>query len=329
MQMRGAHMAGLGAHVPDRVLTNEDLTRIVDTSDRWIVEHTGIRERRMVAQDEATSDLALEAARRAIANAGVDPDDIGLIITPTVTPDLPFPATAAIVQDRLGIRGAGTFDLVSGCTGWVQGLVTGAQFVQTGCYDHVLVVAAETLTRVTNWTDRATCVLFGDGACAAVVGPCEPGVGLLSCAMDTLGEAGSLLTIPAGGTRTRLTPELLEQHRDCIHMEGHEVFKLAVRGCPEIAARALKKAGIAPHDVDVVVMHQANIRIMDAAAKRLHIPVDRMVVNLDKYGNTSAASVGIALDEYHREQGLKTGDIVLLVAFGAGFSLAAAVFRWA
>lgn len=329
MQIRGAHIAGLGAHVPDRVLTNEDLTKIVETSDQWIVEHTGIRERRMVSDEEATSDLAVEAARRAIADSGVSAESIGLIITPTVTPDLPFPATAAIVQDRLGIKGAGTFDLVSGCTGWVQGLVTGAQFVQTGCYDHVLVVAAESLTRVTNWTDRSTCVLFGDGACAAVLGPCEPGSGLLSCAMDTLGEAGSLLTIPAGGSRTRLTPELLAAHRDCIHMEGHEVFKLAVRGCPEIAARALKKAGIAPHDVDVVVMHQANIRIMDAAAKRLHIPAERMVVNLDKYGNTSAASVGIALDEYYREQGLKPGDIVLLVAFGAGFSLAAAVFRWA
>lgn len=329
MQMRGAHIAGLGAHVPDRVLTNDDLTAIVDTSDQWIVEHTGIRERRMVADDETTSDMGVEAARRAIEDAGVEPHDIGLIITPTVTPDLPFPATAAIIQDRLGIKGAGTFDLVSGCTGWVQGLVAGAQFVHTGCYEHVLVVAAEALTRVTNWTDRSTCVLFGDGACAAVLAPCETGVGLLSCAMDTIGEAGHLLTIPAGGVRTRLTPELLAQHKDCIQMEGHEVFKLAVRGCPDIAARALKKAGIAPQDVDVVVMHQANIRIMDAAAKRLHIPAERIVVNLHKYGNTSAASVGIALDEHYRGGGVKPGDIVLLVAFGAGFSLAAAVFRWA
>lgn len=328
MQIRGARIAGLGAYVPDTILTNDDLSKIVDTTDQWILEHTGIRERRVLADDQATSDLAYEAARRALADAGVCAGDIDLIIVATVSPDMPFPATAAIVQDKLGVRGVGTFDLVSGCTGWVQGLAIGAQFVQTGAYENVLVIAAEALTRVTNWTDRSTCVLFGDGACAAVVGPCEPGHGLLSFEMDTQGDAGELLMIPAGGSRLRMTPELLAEHQDCIYMEGHEVFKLAVRGCPEIAAQTLDKAGLSPDDVDVVVMHQANIRIMDAAAKRLHIPYERMVINLDKYGNTSAASVGIALDEYYREEGLKPGDIVLMVAFGAGFCLSAATFRW-
>lgn len=328
MQTRGAAIAGLGAYVPDKVLSNEDLTRIVDTSDQWIVEHTGIRERRILADDQNTSDLAYEAASRALQDAGLSAGELGLIIVATITPDMPFPSVSSIVQDRLGVSGVGTFDLVAGCTGWVQGLATAAQFVQTGTYDHVLVIAAEALTRVTNWTDRGTCVLFGDGACAAVVSPCEPGEGFLSCAMDTQGDAGRLLMIPAGGSRRRLTPELLADHQDCLYMEGHEVFRLAVRGCPEIASQALAKAGVPYDAVDVCVMHQANLRIMDAAARRLDIPSERMVVSLDKYGNTSASSVGIALEDYRQEHGLNPGDIVLMIAFGAGFSLSAAVFKW-
>jgi 3-oxoacyl-[acyl-carrier-protein] synthase-3 len=328
MEIRGARIAGLGAYVPEKVLTNEDLCNIVDTNDEWIVEHTGIRERRVVAEDQVTSDLAYEAARRALDDANVNAEDIGLIIVATVTPDTIFPATASIVQDKLGVRGVNTFDLVSGCTGWIQALATGAQFIQTGCINHALVIGAETLTSITDWTDRATCVLFGDGAGAAVLSPCAPGDGLLSFAADTQGDAGRLLMIPAGGSRQRLTPELLAAHDDCIRMVGHEVFKLAVRGCPEIASQALSKAGVAPEDVDVMVMHQANIRIIDAAAKRLDIPYEHMVINLDRYGNTSAATIGLALDEYKRNTGLNPGDIVLMVGFGAGFSLASAVFRW-
>jgi len=328
MEIRGARIAGLGAYVPDKVLTNEDLTKFVETSDQWIVEHTGIRERRVAAEDQATSDLAYEAARRALEDANVDAKDLDLIAVATVTPDYPYPATACLVADRLGVRGANCFDLASGCTGWVQALSTGAQFIQTGAFNHALVIGAEMLTRVTDWSDRATCVLFGDAAAAAVLSPCKAGQGLLSFAMDTQGDAASLLMIPAGGSRTRLTPELLAAHDDCTHMVGHEVFKLAVRGCPEIAAQALAKAGVAPEDVDVMVMHQANLRIIDAAAKRLDIPCEHMVINLDKYGNTSAASIGLALDEHKRETGLNHGDIVLMVAFGAGFSLASAVFRW-
>jgi 3-oxoacyl-[acyl-carrier-protein] synthase III len=329
MQTRGARIAGLGAYVPEKILTNDDLTRIVDTNDAWIVEHTGIRERHVLADDQACSDMAVLAAERALEDAGLTPQDIGLVIVATVTGDMILPATACIVQDRLGIKGAAAFDLTCGCTGWVQALITGAQFVQTGSYEHALVIGAEALTRVTDWTDRATCVLFGDGACAAVLSACEPDEGLLSFAMDTDGGAASLLYIPAGGSARRLTPELLAAHDDCIRMEGHEVFKYAVRGCPAIAAEALAKAGISPGDVDVAIPHQANLRIIDAAAKRLDIPYERMVISLEKYGNTSSASIGIALDEYKREHGLKAGDIVLMVGFGAGFSLAAAVFRWA
>jgi 3-oxoacyl-[acyl-carrier-protein] synthase-3 len=328
MELRGACIRGLGAYVPERVLTNDDLAKIVDTSDQWIVEHTGIRERRIAADDQAASDLGVEAARRAIADAGIDPQDIGLIIVATVSPDYPFPATSCLIQDKLGIRNTGAFDLVCGCTGWVQALATGSQFVQAGSYDHVLVISAETLSRITDWTDRSTCVLFGDGACAAVLGPCEPGQGLLSFAMDTSGEGAAHLAIPGGGGRMRMTPELLEQHMDCIKMNGHEVFKFAVRGCPEIAEKALDLAGIDPHQVDLMVTHQANLRIIDAAAKRLDIPYERLVINLDRYGNTSAASIGIALDEYKRNHGIEPGAIVLLVAFGAGLALAAAVFRW-
>lgn len=328
MQIRGAHMAGLGAYVPEKVLTNEDLTKIVDTSDEWIVKNTGIRERHILADEQATSDLAFEAAKRAIDDAGINAQDIDLVILATVTSDQPFPAAASLLQDRLGIRGVGAYDLVSGCTGWVQALATGAQFIQTGACERVLVVAAESLSRITNWSDRATCVLFGDGACAAVLAPCEPDEGLISFAMDNQGDAADLLMIPAGGSRTPLTAERLEENQHLLHMDGHEVFKLAVRGVPEIASEAIERAGLKFSDVDVCVMHQANIRIIDAAARRLDIPYEKMVINLDKYGNTSAASVGIALDEYKREKGIKPGEIVLFVTFGAGFSLAAAAFRW-
>ena len=328
MGIRGACISGLGSYVPDRVLTNDDIAKIVDTNDEWIVTHTGIRERRAIADDQATSDLAYEAAQRALADAEIQAAEIDLIIVATISPDLPFPATSSLVQDKLGVKGAGSFDLLSGCTGWVQALGTAAQFVRTGAYEHVLAIGAEALTRITNWTDRGTCVLFGDGACAAVVSPCEPGHGLLSIEMDTQGDAAALLMVPAGGSRTRMTPELLAEHKDCIHMEGHEVFKLAVRGCPEIAAQALDSAGVSPDEVDVAVMHQANLRIIDAAAKRLDIPYERMLINLDKYGNTSAASIGIALAEHKQTKGLSPGEIVLLVSFGAGFSLSSAVFRW-
>jgi 3-oxoacyl-[acyl-carrier-protein] synthase-3 len=328
METRGACIMGLGSYAPERVLTNDDLSRIVDTNDEWIVDHTGIRERRIVAEDQATSDLGCEAARRAMEDAGVSPEQIQLILVATVSPDHHMPAAACLVQDKLGIKGAGAFDLVCGCTGWVQALVTGAQYIQSGALDHVLVIGAESLSRITDWTDRATCVLFGDGACAAVLGPCEPGQGLLAFRMDTIGEAAPLLAVPGGGSKMKMTPELLEEHMDCIKMNGHEVFKLAVRGCPDIAAATLEQAGIDSHEVDVLVMHQANLRIIDAAAKRLDIPYDRLPINIDRYGNTSAATIGLALDEYRRDHELKTGDIVLFVAFGAGFALASALFRW-
>ncbi len=325
---RNAHIRGVGAYLPERVLTNADLERMVDTTDEWIVSHTGIRERRIAADEQATSDLALAAGRQALEDAGIGPESLELVIVTTVTPDHFFPATACIVQDKIGARNAGAFDLVSGCTGFVYGLSTAAQFIETEVMDYALVISAEKLSCIADWTDRSTCVLFGDGAGAAVVGPGDPGSGLLAFVLESYGEHGGLLTVPAGGSRLRIDEEVLALHDDCLRMEGPELFKLAVRGIPEVSEKVIAKAGLTNSDIDWVIMHQANIRIIEAAAKRLSIPDDRVVVNVDRYGNTSAASMAIALDEVYRQGKLQAGDNILLVGFGAGFTLGAAIVRW-
>ena len=309
-------------------MTNADLEQMVDTSDEWIVSHTGIRERRVAADDQASSDLAIIAAQRAIEDAGIRSADLDLVIVTTVTPDMFFPATACLVQDAIGATKAGAFDLSSGCTAFIYGLAAGANFIRTEDYEYVLVISAEILTRIANWTDRSTCVLFGDGAGATVLKPCAEGEGLLSYVLDSYGEHGDLLILPGGGSRLRLTPELIAQHKDCLEMEGHEIFKLAVRGIPDVAETALAKAGVSASEVAAVVMHQANKRILDAAGQRLGIPNERIVCTVDKYGNTSAASVPLALDDIYRRGELHPGDIVLFVGFGAGFTLGAAVVRW-
>ncbi len=325
---RGATIGGVGSYVPERILTNADLEQMVDTSDEWIVSHTGIRERRIAADDQASSDLAIMAAQRALQDAGVGAPEIDLIIVTTVTPDMPFPATACLVQAAIGATNAGAFDMSSGCTGFIYGLAAGANFIRIEDCEHVLLISTETLTRIANWTDRSTCVLFGDGAGAAVLKPCREGEGLLSYVLESYGEHGDLLMLPGGGSRLRLTPELIAQHQDCLEMEGPEIFKLAVRGIPKVAEKALDKAGISASEVGAVVMHQANKRILDAAGQRLGIPSERIVCTVDKYGNTSAASVPLALDDIYRRGQLDPGDIVLFGGFGAGFTLGAAVLRW-
>ncbi len=328
MSLRGATICGVGSYLPEQILTNADWERMVDTTDEWIVSHTGIRERRLAAQDEASSDLAIPAAQRALEDAGIQPEQIGLVILTTVTPDHFFPATACLVQSAIGATNAGAMDLTSGCTGFIYAMVAGANFIRTGGYDYVLVIASEVLTRTADWADRATCVLFGDGAGATVLGPCEPDQGLLSFALSSHGEHGDLLIMPAGGGRTRVTPEVIAQHQDCLKMEGHDIFKLAVRGIPRIARDALAKAQLKTSDISVVVMHQANQRILDASADRLGIERDRVISTVGKYGNSSAASVPMCLDDVYRRGGLVAGDIVLFVGFGAGFTLGAAVVRW-
>ena len=326
--MRGAVVTGIGSYVPDQVLTNRDLERIVETSDEWIVSHTGIRERRVAAPDQAASDLGTAAARRALADAGLTPDDLDLIICATITGDMIVPATACLIQANLGASHCGAFDLASGCTGWMYGLGLASGMIRSGECDHVLVIATEILTRVTNWTDRATCVLFGDAAGAAVVSAGETGTGILAYELVSVGEASDLLIIRAGGSRQPLTHQGLDQRLNTLEMNGPELFKLAVRGVPEVAERTVAKAGLRISDLKLVVMHQANQRILDAVAKRLSLAEEQVISIVGQYGNTSASSMPLALDVAYRQGRLEPGDDVLLVGFGSGFTLGAAVLRW-
>ncbi|MFZ5898849.1 MAG: beta-ketoacyl-ACP synthase III [Bacillota bacterium] len=326
-ELRRAGIIGLGTYVPERVLTNQDLERLVDTSDEWIRERTGIRERHIAAPHEATSDLGVVASARALADAGVDAADLDLIIVATATPDTVFPATACLIQDRLGAARAGAFDLAAGCSGFIYALSVASQFVSTGVYNCVLVVGAETLSRIVNWKDRTTCVLFGDGAGAAVVGPVEKG-GILATRLGAHGSGGALLDLKAGGSRTPASAETVAQGLHYLQMNGREVFKFAVRVIPEVTSEVLALAGLKEEDIDLMIPHQANVRIIDAAAKRLQLSPDKILVNVDRYGNTSAASIPLALEEAVLTGRVKEGDHVVLVAFGAGLTWAAAVLEW-
>jgi 3-oxoacyl-[acyl-carrier-protein] synthase-3 len=325
---RGAGIAAMGMCVPDRVLTNLDLERMVDTSDEWIVSRTGISERRIVSAGEATSDLALGAARAALARGEVLPRDLDLIIVGTITPDMPFPGVANLIQDRLGASHAAAFDLSAGCAGFVYALATGAQFVQTGAYRHVLAIGADVVSRVLDWTDRSTCVLFGDGAGAALLTPVEPGEGLLAFDLGSDGGGAGLICVEAGGTRLPASPETLAAGRHTVKMVGSEVFKFAVRIIEETTLRALDRAGLGVSEIDLFIAHQANLRIIESAIKRLGLPPERVFNNVQKYGNTSAGSVPIALAEAIAAGRVKRGDIVVLVGFGSGLSWATAVLRW-
>lgn len=319
---------GLGSYAPEKILTNKDLEKIVDTDDEWIVDRTGIRERRIADPGVSTSDLAAKAAEKAIADAGLTADDIELIIVATATADMAFPSTACLVQDKIKASNAAAFDLSAGCSGFVYGLVTGSQFIQAGLYKHVLVIGAETLSRILNWQDRNTCVLFGDGAGAAVLGEVESGFGLLGADLGADGSGGELLKLPAGGSRLPASLDTVSDSLHYVHMNGNEVFKFAIKVMGEAAVKALDNAGLTAHDVDCLIPHQANIRIIQSAAKRLKLPMDKVVVNVDRYGNTSAASIPIALDEAVREGKVKRGDTIVLVGFGAGLTWASAVIKW-
>jgi 3-oxoacyl-[acyl-carrier-protein] synthase-3 len=325
---RGVTIIGWGKALPSRTLTNHDLEKMVDTSDEWITTRTGIRERQIAAPDQAASDLAFDAAEAALKKAGITPDKVGLIIVATVTPDMVFPATACLLQQQLGAKNAGAFDLEAGCTGFLYGLAVGGQFVQSSTYDYVLIVGVDILSRLVNWEDRNTCVLFGDGAAAVVLGPCRQGQGILSTHLGSDGSGGQYLCVPAGGSRLPLDEKALQQGQQYIHMNGTEVFKFAVRIMGKAALEALTEADLALEDVTYLIPHQANQRIIDAAAKRLRLPKDRVLVNLDRYGNMSSASIPVALAEAADAGRFKPGDVLVLVGFGAGLTWGSAVLKW-
>ncbi|WP_366924919.1 beta-ketoacyl-ACP synthase III [Metallumcola ferriviriculae] len=325
---RGVGILGTGSYLPEEVITNEDLEKIVETSDAWITSRTGIKERRRVAAHQATSDLCYQAALRALDSSGVSADELDLIIVGTASPDMLFPSTACLLQNMLGAKKAAAFDLEAACTGFIYGLAVGSQFIATGMYDKVLVVGADTLSRLLDWEDRNTCVLFGDGAGACVLGQVEQGQGILSLYLGADGGGGDLLKLPAGGSRLPASEQTVAAREHFIKMSGTEVFKFAVRVMDEAAKKALEQAGITKKDIDFLVPHQANIRIVDAAVRRLDLSPERVYVNLDKYGNMSGGSVPVALDEAVNEGKIKNGDVVLLVGFGAGLTWGSVVMTW-
>jgi|SRR5271165_3872921 len=330
MPSRSTLILGTGAYAPDRILTNDDLSKMVDTSDEWIRARSGIRERRIAAADEATSDMAVHAARRALEDAGVAASEIDLLVLATVTPDYPMPATACIVQHKLGIPSdAACFDVNAACSGFIYGLDIACALIGSGRYRKALVIGAEKLSSVVDWNDRGTCLLFGDGAGAAVVGAgTRPGIGLIGTKLGTLGENTGLLQIPGGGSRSPSTPKSIARGDHFIKMKGKEVFKLAVRLMEEAARDILEQQGVSANQIGLVIPHQANLRIIEAIAQYLELPVERFFVNVDRYGNTSAASIPIALDEARRAGRIKPGDLTLLVAFGAGLTYGSALIRW-
>jgi 3-oxoacyl-[acyl-carrier-protein] synthase-3 len=325
---RSSRIAGLGRYVPRTVLTNADLERMVDTTDEWITVRTGIKERRVAAPEEATSDLALEAAREALERAGLEALDLDLILVGTASPDMIFPATACLVQERLGAKRAGAVDISAACSSFVYALSMAHAHVVSGLAERVLVVGADTLSRITNWKDRATCVLFGDSAGAAVVVPSDGERGLLSFWLGADGGGSSLLSLPAGGSRLPASYETVERAQHFIHMNGPEVFKFASRIIPRAIEEACQRAGLSVDEVDVFIPHQANVRIIQAAAERLGQPLEKFYVNVHKYGNTSSASVPVALYEAVDEGRVRPGDVVVLVAFGGGLTWASCALRW-
>ncbi len=327
--MPNAGITGIGSYLPPRVLTNRDLEQVVDTSDEWITTRTGIKERRIALEEQAASDLAVKAAEKALEDAQLDAKQIGLIIVATVTPDMFFPATACLVQDKIGATNAAAFDLEAGCSGFVYALSVATQFINAGVYQNVLVIGAETLSKITDWSDRNTCVLFGDGAGAVVVSNIgDENRGILANYLKADGSGGELLLVPAGGSRLPVTKDTVEKRLHYINMNGSEVFKFAVKimGCA--AKNVVKLAGLKLSDVDYLIPHQANRRIVDAAIKRLKLSPDRVYMNLDKYGNMSSASIPVALDEAVKKGFIKKGDTVLMVGFGAGLTWGASVLRW-
>jgi 3-oxoacyl-[acyl-carrier-protein] synthase III len=323
-----SQIVGTGAYAPERVLSNHELARLVDTSDEWIQQRTGMKERRIAREDEAASDMAFEAAKRALDAAGLKATDLDMIIVGTISGDTPMPACAAYLQRKLGASQIPAFDVSAACAGFIYGLSIGDSFIRSGTYRRILVIGVELLSRILNWKDRVTCVLFGDGAGAAVLAPAtEDGRGILSTRLYTDSSLSDSLCIPAGGSREPLTPESLAAQRNKVFMVGSDIFKIAVKNLTAASRAALDQAGLDANGVTWVVPHQANMRIINQVALRLDVPLDRFVLNIERYGNTSSASIPLALDEAVRDGRIKPGDTVLMCALGAGISWGSALVR--
>jgi len=325
---RTVSIIGTGSYVPEKVLTNDELSRMVDTSDEWITTRTGIKERRVAAKDEHTSDMASKAALKAIEQAGISPTEIDLILVATATPDMLFPATACFVQKKIGASNAACLDISAACAGFLFGVEIAHQFITSHTHNTVLVIGADKLTSITNWTDRNTCVLFGDGAGAAILRHRGGAHGVISTHIGSDGDFTDILFMPGGGSRCPITKENADMQLATIHMTGKEVYKQAVTAMLRASKKALELAGLSINDIACVIPHQANLRIIEAIADRLAIPIEKFYVNLDKYGNTSAAAVAIALDEANRSGRIKTGDYILMVVFGGGLTWASTVIEW-
>jgi 3-oxoacyl-[acyl-carrier-protein] synthase-3 len=323
-----SRVTGTGSAVPDKILTNHDLEKMVDTSDEWIVTRTGIRERRIAASDEYTSTFATRAATRALEMAGISAAELDLIIVATVTPDFPFPSTAAILQHNLNAPHAAAFDISAACSGFIFALATVDKYIRTGSIKNALVVGSEVLSRIVDWSDRNSCLLFGDGAGAVVVTATEGDDGILDSFIKSDGSHWELLYQPAPGNRNPASHQIVDQRLNFIRMQGNEVFKLAVRAMEEAAQQVLSAGGFTTGDIDLFIPHQANRRIIDAIGKRLGIPDENVYVNIDRFGNTSSASIPIALDEANRKQLLHPGNLLLLDAFGGGLAWGAVTIRW-
>ena len=326
--MKRAKITGTGAYAPKRILTNADLAKMVDTNDAWIQQRSGIRERHVVEGDEATSDLAVNAARQALERANLVPEDIDFIVVGTTTPDMFFPSVGNIVQHRLGCRRTGSVDLLAACAGSIYSLAVGAKFIETGKYQRVLCIGAESLSRITDFTDRGTCVLLADAAGAAVLEASEDGSGIIDADLYSDGQYAELLYMPGGGARHPATHETVDARLHFAKMKGAEVFKVAVRMFVECTETILKRHNLGAQDIDLFIPHQANLRIIEAAAKRVGLPMEKVFVNVDRYGNTGAASVYVALEEAVAAGRLKKGDNVLMAAFGGGFAWGAALMQW-
>lgn len=326
--MRSAVIAGTGRSVPERVLTNQDLEKIVDTSDEWIVTRTGIRERRIAGESERLSTFATAASKQALESAGVAGAEVDMIICATVTPDMPIPATACIIQTQLGAPRCPAFDMQAGCSGFIYALTIAKQFVITGRYRNILVIGAELLSKYLNWKDRTTCVIFADGAGAVLVSAGEAPRGIIATGLHTDGSMADFITLPGGGSAYPTSEQTLRDGLHFIKMKGNETFKIAVRAIEEVSREVIQAAGLRPEDINLFIPHQANTRIIDAAAQRLGLGPDRIYVNIDRYGNTSAASIPIALDEAVREGRINSGDVLLFTAFGAGLTWGASLVRW-